>query len=45
MQIDPNKYLSSLQNPRIKQLVKLRDRSEREKTGLFLIEGYRELLP
>lgn len=37
-------YLSSVQNPRIKQLVKLRDRSEREKTGLFLIEGYRELL-
>jgi RNA methyltransferase, TrmH family len=36
--------LNSLQNSRVKQLVKLRDRSEREKTGLFLIEGYRELL-
>lgn len=36
--------LSSVQNPRIKQLVKLRDRSEREATGQFLIEGYRELL-
>lgn len=36
--------LSSLQNPRVKQLVKLRDRSERDSTGLFLIEGYRELL-
>ena len=37
-------HLSSIQNPRIKQLVKLRDRSEREKTDQFLIEGYRELL-
>jgi TrmH family RNA methyltransferase len=37
-------HLSSVQNPRIKQLVKLRDRSEREKTDQFLIEGYRELL-
>jgi TrmH family RNA methyltransferase len=36
--------LSSVQNPRIKQLVKLRDRSEREETDQFLIEGYRELL-
>jgi RNA methyltransferase, TrmH family len=36
--------LTSLHNPRIKQLVKLRDRSERDNTGLFLIEGYRELL-
>lgn len=37
-------HLSSMQNPRIKQLVKLRDRSEREETNKFLIEGYRELL-
>lgn len=36
--------LSSLQNPRVKQLVKLRDRSEREATNQFIIEGYRELL-
>lgn len=36
--------LTSLQNPRVKQVVKLRDRAEREQTGLFLIEGYRELL-
>lgn len=36
--------LSSLQNPRVKQLVKLRDRSEREATDQFIIEGYRELL-
>lgn len=36
--------LTSLQNPRIKQLVKLRDRPERDQTGDFLIEGYREVL-
>lgn len=36
--------LSSIQNPRVKQLVKLRERSEREATDQFLIEGYRELL-
>lgn len=36
--------LTSLQNPRVKQVVALRDRRDREKTGLFLIEGYRELL-
>ena len=36
--------LTSTQNPRIKQLVKLRDRSDRDKTGQFIIEGYRELL-
>lgn len=41
---EPTNYLTSLQNPKIKQLVKLRDRSERETSGLFLIEGYRELL-
>lgn len=37
-------FLSSVQNPRIKHVVKLRDRSEREATDQFLIEGYRELL-
>lgn len=41
---DSNAFISSLQNPTIKQLVKLRDRSERDTTGLFIIEGYRELL-
>lgn len=33
----------SLQNPKIKSAIKLNDRRERDKTGLFLIEGYREL--
>ena len=36
--------LTSQQNPRIKQLVHLRDRQPREKSQRFLIEGYRELL-
>jgi RNA methyltransferase, TrmH family len=44
MDIYQMNHLSSVQNPRIKELVKLRDRSEREKKDLFLIEGYRELL-
>ena len=35
--------ITSLQNPRLKQLVKLRDRRPRDEAGLFLIEGYREL--
>jgi RNA methyltransferase, TrmH family len=35
--------LSSVQNPRVKQLIRLRDKSERDKTHTFLIEGYREL--
>ncbi|MDP1608958.1 MAG: RNA methyltransferase [Chlamydiales bacterium] len=35
--------ITSLQNPKIKEVVKLRERREREKTDLFLIEGYREL--
>lgn len=36
--------IESAQNPRIKRVVKLRDRRQREQSGLFLIEGYRELL-
>jgi TrmH family RNA methyltransferase len=35
--------ITSLQNPRVKQLVKLRDRRERDEAGLFVIEGYREV--
>jgi TrmH family RNA methyltransferase len=35
--------ITSLQNPRIKQLVKLRDRRPRDETGVFLVEGYREI--
>ncbi len=35
--------ISSAQNPKIKQLLHLRDRKERDSSGLFLIEGYREI--
>jgi RNA methyltransferase, TrmH family len=39
-----NKQITSIQNPLIKQLVLLKDKSrERKKTGLFLIEGEREI--
>lgn len=36
--------LTSLQNSKIKQIIQLRERSVREETALFLIEGYREIL-
>ncbi len=39
----PPERISSLQNPRLKQLVRLRDRRARDETGQFLIEGYREV--
>lgn len=39
--MDP--MITSLQNPKVKEVVKLRDRQTREESGLFLIEGYREL--
>ncbi|OGV66875.1 MAG: rRNA methyltransferase [Lentisphaerae bacterium RIFOXYA12_64_32] len=36
--------ISSLQNPRVKDAVRLWDRRDRDRTGKTLIEGYRELL-
>jgi RNA methyltransferase, TrmH family len=36
--------ITSSQNPKIKQLIKLRDKRGREKDQQFLIEGYREIL-
>ncbi len=36
--------ITSLQNPKIKDAVHLRERKARKETDLFLIEGYRELL-
>ncbi len=39
--MDP--LITSLQNARVKEAVKLRERRYREESGLFLIEGYREL--
>ena len=35
--------ITSLQNSRVKQLVRLRERRERDERGMFLIEGYREV--
>ena len=36
--------ITSLQNPRIKQIVKLRDdKKERQREGLMLVEGYDEI--
>lgn len=35
--------ITSLQNPKIKEIICLKDRRERKKTKRFLIEGYREL--
>lgn len=36
--------ITSLQNPRIKEVLYLRRRPARDQSGLFIIEGYRELL-
>jgi len=36
--------LTSSQNPKIKRILSLRKKRERDQTNLFLIEGYRELL-
>lgn len=44
MQSDPPLLITSLQNPKVKQVVQLRDRRTRDETGLYLIEGYRETL-
>ena len=35
--------ITSLQNPKVKEAVRLRDRKARDETNRFLIEGYREL--
>lgn len=40
---DDSLLISSLKNPRVKQAVKLRRRPHRDKLGLTLIEGYREI--
>lgn len=37
-------HLTSTQNPRIKEVLHLRERRARDQQDLFLIEGYRELL-
>ena len=35
--------ITSLQNPTVKETIKLRNHRDREERGVFLIEGYREL--
>jgi len=37
------KEITSLQNPKLKDAIKLKERSAREESGLFIIEGYREI--
>jgi TrmH family RNA methyltransferase len=39
----PVEIITSLQNPRLKRLVRLRDRRPRDEERAFLIEGYREV--
>jgi len=39
----PVEKITSLQNPRLKELVRLRDRRPRDEAGVFLVEGYREI--
>ena len=36
--------ITSKQNPRVKEVVKLRNRRDRDASGKFLVEGYREIL-
>lgn len=43
MEFSHSSLITSLQNPRVKQVIKLRERKERDESNLFLIEGYREL--
>jgi TrmH family RNA methyltransferase len=39
----PVEIITSLQNPRLKRLVKLRDRRSRDEEQAFLVEGFREV--
>ena len=39
----PVEIITSLQNPRLKRLVRLRDRRPRDEEHAFLVEGYREV--
>lgn len=40
----PSLLISSVQNPKVKEIIRLRERRDRDREGLFLIEGYREIL-
>ena len=39
----PVEIITSLQNPRLKRLVRLRDRRPRDEENAFLVEGYRAI--
>jgi TrmH family RNA methyltransferase len=39
----PVEIITSLQNPRLKRLIRLRDRRPRDEEHAFLVEGYREV--
>ncbi|MDB6081254.1 MAG: methyltransferase [Chlamydiia bacterium] len=39
----PDLLITSLDNPKVKRLLALREKRERDVTALFLIEGYREI--
>lgn len=39
----PTDPITSLQNPRVKQIVRLRDRRHRDRQGVFIAEGVREV--
>lgn len=39
----PVEIITSLQNPRLKRLIRLRDRRARDEERAFLVEGYREV--
>jgi len=41
--VPPTEPITSTANPRLKAVVRLRDRRDRDRSGLFLVEGYREL--
>jgi TrmH family RNA methyltransferase len=41
--VTPGREITSPANPRIKEIVRLHNRAERDETGRFLIEGTREL--
>lgn len=40
---EPQAEITSLANPKVKAVVKLRQRSHRDETGLMISEGYREI--
>lgn len=44
MQSGPDNFITSTQNPKVKHVVKLRNKRARDEAKEYLIEGYRELL-